>query len=79
MLDILFWPVILFLTMVAGTIGGAVGFGSAVILLPVCTFAFGPVAAVPILTLAALIDNLSRAYFSWAVSIHLAMTTVQGA
>lgn len=66
MIDLFFWPVILFLTMVAGTIGGAVGFGSAVILLPVCTFAFGPVATVPILTLAALIGNLSRAYFSWS-------------
>ncbi len=66
MIDLLFWPVILILAMVAGTIGGAVGFGSAVILLPVCTFAFGPVAAVPILTLAALIGNLSRAYFSWS-------------
>ncbi|WP_045220109.1 sulfite exporter TauE/SafE family protein [Desulfonatronum thioautotrophicum] len=66
MIDLLFWPVILFLTMIAGTIGGAVGFGSAVILLPVCSFVFGPEAAVPILTLAALIGNLSRAAFSWS-------------
>jgi len=51
--------------LVAGTIGGVAGFGSAVILLPVCAYAFGAGEAVPILTVAALIGNLSRAAFSW--------------
>lgn len=46
---------------VAGTIGGVVGFGSGVLLLPVVAWAFGPQAAVPILTVASLIGNVSRA------------------
>lgn len=45
---------------VAGSIGGLVGFGSAVLLLPVCNAVFGPAPTVGILTVAALIGNLSR-------------------
>lgn len=77
MIEPLLWIPVLALTVVAGTIGGVVGFGSAVILLPVCTFAFGASKAVPILTFAALIGNLSRAAFSWretdwrAVSVYV--------
>jgi uncharacterized membrane protein YfcA len=48
-----------------GTIGGAISFGSAVILAPVLSFAFGAAQTVPILTIAALIGNLSRVLFSW--------------
>jgi uncharacterized membrane protein YfcA len=47
--------------LVAGTIGGVVGFGSGVLLLPVVAWTFGPVQAVPILTVASLIGNVSRA------------------
>lgn len=47
--------------LVAGTVGGVVGFGSGVLLLPVVAWMFGPVAAVPILTVASLIGNVSRA------------------
>lgn len=52
------------LALAAGTLGGVVGFGSAVILLPLCNFLFGPRAAVPVLTIAALLGNLSRAGMS---------------
>lgn len=48
----------------AGTLAGVVGFGSAVILLPLCSYAFGAREAVPILTVAALLGNLSRAWVS---------------
>lgn len=65
MIDPLIWALLLAAALVAGTIGGVVGFGSAVILLPICVFAFGAEQAVPILTVAALIGNLSRATFSW--------------
>lgn len=61
----LLWLPLLAVALVAGTIGGVVGFGSAVILLPICAYAFGAAQAVPILTVAALIGNLSRAAFSW--------------
>ena len=47
--------------LVAGTIGGVVGFGSGVLLLPVVAWLYGPLAAVPILTVASLIGNVSRA------------------
>lgn len=53
------------LALAAGTLGGVVGFGSAVILLPLCNFLFGPRAAVPVLTIAALLGNLSRAGVSF--------------
>lgn len=66
MIEPVLWLPLLAVTLVAGTIGGIVGFGSAVILLPVCAYAFGAAQAVPILTVAALIGNLSRAAFSWA-------------
>lgn len=65
MIELLLWIPVLALTIIAGTIGGVVGFGSAIILLPVCTLAFGAAKAVPILTIAALIGNMSRAAFSW--------------
>jgi len=65
MIDPVLWPPLMALSLVAGTIGGVVGFGSAVILLPVCALLFGADRAVPILTIAALLGNLSRATFSW--------------
>lgn len=65
MIEPILWLPLLALALVAGTIGGVVGFGSAVILLPVCAYVFGADQAVPILTVAGLIGNLSRASFSW--------------
>lgn len=49
----------------AGMIGGTVGFGSAIILIPVCSYVFGPAETVPIITVAALLGNMSRTAFSW--------------
>jgi uncharacterized membrane protein YfcA/uncharacterized membrane protein YkvA (DUF1232 family) len=46
----------------AALISGAAGFGGALLLLPVLSWAIGPVTAVPVLTLAQLIGNLSRVY-----------------
>lgn len=40
------------------------GFGSAVILLPICSYVLGPEQAVPVLTVAGLMGNLARAAFS---------------
>lgn len=48
----------------SSTIAGVIGFGSGVILLPVLVWAFGVREAVPILTVAQLLGNLSRVYFS---------------
>jgi hypothetical protein len=48
---------------IAATLSGAAGMGGALVLLPVLNLTVGAKAAVPILTVAQLIGNLSRAYF----------------
>lgn len=50
---------------VAAFISGAAGFGGALLLLPVLSWTIGPAMAVPVLTLAQLIGNLSRVYFGF--------------
>lgn len=61
----LVWAGVLLVSAVAGTIGGTVGFGSGVLMLPVCVVAFGARDSVPLLTIASILGNLSRVYFSW--------------
>lgn len=56
---------ILFFALLAATFGGVVGFGTALLLLPVLTFAFGPRTAVTALGIAMILANASRAGFSW--------------
>ncbi|MGE0000520.1 MAG: sulfite exporter TauE/SafE family protein [Fimbriimonadaceae bacterium] len=45
---------------IAGGIAGVVGFGSAILLLPVCNAVLGPLPSVGVLTVGALIGNLAR-------------------
>ncbi len=59
------WIVLLVCGWLAATVSGAAGFGGALLLLPVLTLAVGAKAAVPILTIAQLLGNLSRAGFGW--------------
>src|SRR5262245_42776106 len=56
---------LLALGVIAGTIGGVVGFGSSIILMPVLVIAFGPRAAVPVMAVAATMANLSRVAVWW--------------
>ena len=49
----------------AGTLSGIVGFGSSVMLMPVLVIAFGPLQAVPIMAIAAIMANLSRILVWW--------------
>jgi uncharacterized protein len=51
--------------LVAGTISGIVGFGSSIMLMPVLVIAFGPLQAVPIMAIAAVMANLSRVAAWW--------------
>ena len=44
----------------AGTLSGIVGFGASVMLMPVLVIAFGPLQAVPIMAIAAIMANLAR-------------------
>jgi len=50
---------------VAGTISGIVGFGSSIMLMPVLVVVFGPLEAVPIMGVAALMANFSRILVWW--------------
>lgn len=50
---------------VAAGVSGAAGFGGALLLLPMLTVAVGPVQAVPLLTVAQLVGNLSRVAFGF--------------
>ena len=59
------WLLLLTCGFVAATVSGAVGFGGALLLLPVLVFVVGDKSAVPILTMAQLLGNVSRAGFGW--------------
>jgi uncharacterized membrane protein YfcA len=56
---------LLALGVLAGTIGGVIGFGSSIMLMPLLVVMFGPRAAVPIMAVAALMANLSRVMVWW--------------
>ena len=51
--------------LVAGTLSGIVGFGSSLMQMPVLVIAFGPLQAVPIMAIAAVMANLSRVVVWW--------------
>jgi hypothetical protein len=51
--------------LIAGTISGIVGFGSSIMLMPLLVVVFGPVQAVPIMGIAAILANLSRILAWW--------------
>src|SRR5262245_46558864 len=59
------WIAILALGLVAGTLSGIVGFGSSIMLMPVLMLAFGPLEAVPIMAICALLANFSRVVVWW--------------
>lgn len=51
--------------LIAGVISGVIGTGSSIILLPILVFTFGPIEAVPIMAIAAVMANLSRVLAWW--------------
>jgi uncharacterized protein len=53
------------LALFAGVLGGIVGTGSSLILLPVLVLAYGPRVAVPVMGLAAVMGNLGRVIAWW--------------
>jgi len=56
---------VLLLGVIAGTLGGIIGFGSSIMLMPVLVILFGPREAVPIMAVAALLANASRVLVWW--------------
>jgi uncharacterized protein len=58
-------PFVLIVGLIAGTLSGIVGFGSSIMLMPVLVIAYGPLQAVPIMAVAAIMANLSRILVWW--------------
>jgi uncharacterized protein len=56
---------IAFMAVFAGTVGGVIGFGSSIILMPILVWVFGAKQAVPIMAVAALFANGSRVLIWW--------------
>ena len=59
------FALILLLGLVAGTVGGIVGFGTSIMLMPALVLVFGPREAVPIMAIAAIMANASRVAAWW--------------
>jgi len=56
---------VLMLGLVAGTVGGVVGFGTSIMLMPALVLVFGPREAVPIMAIAAIFANAARVLAWW--------------
>ena len=59
------WLIVLVVGLLAGTLGGIVGFGTSIMLLPLLVVMFGPLEAVPIMAVTALMANFSRVMVWW--------------
>jgi uncharacterized membrane protein YfcA len=59
------FALVLALGLVAGTLGGIVGFGTSIILMPALVLVFGPREAVPIMAVASIMANASRVAAWW--------------
>ena len=59
------WLLVLTVGIAAGTLGGIVGFGTSLMMLPVLVAMWGAKAAVPIMIVAALLANISRVLVWW--------------
>jgi uncharacterized membrane protein YfcA len=56
-----------FLGLGAGVLGGVIGFGTTIILMPALVFFYGPIQAIPVIALVATVANLSRIFLWWSV------------
>ena len=56
---------ILVVGLIAGILGGIVGTGTSIMLLPVLAYSFGPKQAVPIMAIAAIMANMARIMAWW--------------
>ncbi|CND47696.1 sulfite exporter TauE/SafE family protein [Yersinia intermedia] len=57
--------IIITLGVFAGVVSGIIGTGASIMLLPVLTYVFGTKAAIPIMTIAAIMGNISRVIVWW--------------
>ncbi|WP_353432330.1 sulfite exporter TauE/SafE family protein [Polynucleobacter sp. MWH-UH23A] len=54
------------LGLAAGILGGVIGFGTTIILMPALVYFYGPIQAIPIIALVATVANLSRIFLWWS-------------
>ena len=59
------FALVLILGLVAGTVGGVVGFGTSIMLMPALVLVFGPREAVPIMAIGSIMANASRVVAWW--------------
>uniref|UniRef100_B1XSL7 Uncharacterized protein n=1 Tax=Polynucleobacter necessarius subsp. necessarius (strain STIR1) TaxID=452638 RepID=B1XSL7_POLNS len=64
MSDLIFQALVLgALGLGAGILGGIIGFGTTIILMPALVFFYGLIQAIPVIALVATVANLSRIFF----------------
>ena len=56
-----------FLGLGAGVLGGVIGFGTTIILMPALVYFYGSIQAIPVVALVATVANLSRIILWWSV------------
>jgi uncharacterized membrane protein YfcA len=56
-----------FLGLGAGVLGGVIGFGTTIIIMPALVYFYGPIQAIPVIALVATVANLSRIFLWWSV------------
>jgi hypothetical protein len=59
------YALVLILGLVAGTLGGVVGFGTSIMLMPALVLVYGPKQAVPIMAVGSIMANASRVAAWW--------------
>lgn len=59
------WAILILVSWLAATISGVAGFGGSLVILPVFSFLIGAKQAIPILTIAWMMGNISRAGFGY--------------
>ncbi len=62
-----FWPLLLVCAvgLGAGVLGGVIGFGTTILLMPPLVYFYGPMTAVPVIALVAIVANLARVALWW--------------
>ncbi|TFV95448.1 sulfite exporter TauE/SafE family protein [Oxalobacteraceae bacterium OM1] len=75
---------VLFVGVFAGTVGGIIGAGSSLMLMPLLTVLFGPQAAVPIMAIGSIMGNLGRVLawrreIDWRACGAYCLTAIPGA
>ena len=55
------------LGLVAGVLGGVLGFGTTIILMPALVYFYGPMQTIPVIAITAIVANISRVFLWWRV------------